>query len=83
MRFPFEGPANVFCDNNAVFINSTRLESTLMRKHNSVSCHIVREAQAGATIRITKEGTSTNLVDMLTKLFPEPKLREQTGAVMW
>ena len=83
MGIPFEGPTNVFCDNNAVVINSTRPESTLKRKHNSVAYHRVREAQAGNIVRIAKEGTSTNLADMLTKLLSGPKLREQAGAVMW
>ena len=83
MRFPFEGPTNVFCDNNNVVINSTMPESTLKRKHTSVSYHRVRETQAGDTVRIAKEGTSTNLADMLTKLLPGPKLRDQSGAVMW
>ena len=83
MGIPFEGPTNVFCDNNAVVINSTRPESTLKRKHNSVAYHRVREAQAGGIVRIAKEGTSTNLADMLTKLLAGPKLRELAGAVMW
>ena len=64
-------------------MNPTRLESTLKRKHNSVAYHRVREAQAGNIVRIAKEGTSTNLADMLTKLLSGPKLREQAGAVMW
>ena len=47
MVFSFEGSTNVFCDNNDVVINSTRPESTLKRKHNSVAYHRVREAQVG------------------------------------
>ena len=35
MGIPFEGETNVFCDNNDVVINSTRLESTFKRKHSS------------------------------------------------
>jgi hypothetical protein len=73
----------VFCDNDAVVINSTRPKSTLNRKHNSIAYHRVREAQAGNIVRISKEGTSTNLADIFTKLLSGPKLREQAGAVMW
>ena len=83
MDIPFEGLTNVFCDNDAVVINSTRPESTLKRKRSSVTYHRVREAQAGNIVRIAKEGTSTNIADMLTKLLSGPKLREQAGAVMW
>ena len=72
-----------FCDNNAVLINLTRLESTLKYKHNSVAYHGIREAQAGNIVRILKRGTCTNPADMLTRLLSGPKLREQAGAVMW
>ena len=83
MGFPFEGPTNVFCDNNDVAVNSTRPEFTLKRKHNSVAYHRVREAQSGGTIRIFKECTSTNLVDMLTNVLPGTNLREKPSSVMW
>ena len=82
MGFPFKDPKNIFCDNKAVVINSTRPKFTLKRKHNSVAYNKVREAQAGATLIIAKKGTSTNLADMLTKMLPGPKIREQAGAVM-
>ena len=82
LRFSFEGPTNVFCDKNSVAINSTRPESTLKRKRNSVAYHRAREDQAGATVRISKEGISTKFADMLTNLLPGIKFREKAGAVM-
>ena len=36
MGIPMEGPTNVFCDNESVFINSTHPESTLKKKHNVI-----------------------------------------------
>ena len=33
---PIEGPTNVFCDNEAVFKNTTIPESSLKKKHNSI-----------------------------------------------
>ena len=51
--------------------------------HNSAAYHMFREAQAGAIVRITKDGTATNLVDMINKLLPGPKLRDQAEAIMW
>ena len=41
MGIPVEGPTNVFCDNESVFINSTKPDSTLKKKTqcNSVPSH--------------------------------------------
>ena len=80
---PFEGSINVFCDNNDVVINSIRLKSTLKCKHNSVAYHRVGETQAGGIVRITRKYTDNNLIDMLTKLIPDTKLRKQAVVVIW
>ncbi len=68
-----EGPTNVFCDNEAVCKNTTKPESVLSKKHHSISYHRGREAAAAGTIRVTKEGTLTNLADLFTKTLPAPK----------
>ena len=64
---PIEGPTNVFCDNEAVFKNTTIPESTLKKKHNSICYHRCREAVAAKVMRVAKEGTLTNLADLFTK----------------
>jgi hypothetical protein len=73
MGVPINGPANVFCDNNAVVTNATIPESTLKRKHNSIAYHKVREAVAAGVIRVAKEHTDSNLADFLTKPLPAVK----------
>ena len=84
MGFPLEGPCNVFCDNNAVVMNTSKPDLTLKKKHLSVSYHRCREAQAAGTIRIArKEGTLTNIADMFTKLLVGTKLRELCGLCLW
>ena len=83
MGFPMEGPTSLFCDNSAVVINTTTPESTLKRKHTSICYHRCREAQAAGTVQITKEGTLTNLADMLTKLLAGPQLRKLAGAILY
>ena len=83
MRFPMEVPTSLFCDNSAVVINTTTPESTLKRKHTSICYHRCREAHAAGVVQITKEGTLTNLADMLTKLLAGPKLRQLAGAVLY
>jgi hypothetical protein len=73
---PVEGSTNVFCDNEAVCKNTTKPESVLSKKHHSISYHRGREAVAAGTIRVSKEGTLTNLSDLFTKTLPATK-REQ------
>ena len=64
---PMEGPTNVFCDNKAVFKNTSIPDSTLKKKHMSICYHWAREAVATRTMRVAKEGTATNLADLFTK----------------
>ena len=64
---PIEGPTNVFCDNVAVFKNTTIPKSALKKKHNSICYHRCHEAVAAKVMRVTKEGTLTNLADLFTK----------------
>ena len=70
---PIDGPTNVFCDNGAVCVNTTKPESTLSKKHHSIAYHRAREAVAAGTIRVSKEHTSTNLADLFTKMMAAPK----------
>jgi hypothetical protein len=63
-----DGPVNVFCDNHGIVKNVSILESTLMKKHNAINYHAVREAVAAGIIRVGKEDGKTKLVDLLTKV---------------
>ena len=54
-----EGLTNIFCDNEAVYNNFSIPESTLRKKHHSISYHRNREAVAAMTCRIAKEDTKT------------------------
>jgi hypothetical protein len=72
----------VFCDNSAVVTNS-RPESTLKKKHAAINFHRVREAIAAGTIKVAKEGTQTNLADILTKLMPGSKMKELLAHILW
>jgi hypothetical protein len=65
---PIDGPANVFCDNEAVYKNTVIPESTLKKKHHSIAYHKCREALAAGTIRVEKQGTTKNLADLFTKV---------------
>lgn len=67
------GPANVFCDNEAVYKNSAFAESALKKKHNSICFHKVRESVAAGILIVHKVDTDFNLSDILTKSLPAPK----------
>ncbi len=80
---PLDGPANVFCDNNSVVINSTIPTSTLKKKHNSIAYHQVREAVAANTLQIAKVQSNENLADLLTKCLPSQLLRILIQKILW
>ncbi len=63
-----DGPANIFCDNHGVVKNVSILELTLMKKHNAINYHAVREVVAAGVLIVGKEDGETNLVDLLTKV---------------
>jgi hypothetical protein len=63
-----DGPVNVFYDNCGVVKNVSILESTLMKKHNAINYHVVREVVAAGILRVGKEDGETNLADLLTQV---------------
>ena len=48
---PLDGPANVFCDNEAVYCNAAFVETKLKRKHNSICFHLAREVIVAEFLR--------------------------------
>ena len=80
---PIHGPANVYCDNKGVVLNTSLPESTLSKKHNSINYHVIREAVAAGIMRVANENTLTNLADALTKLLPYSKKHELMQSVLW
>ena len=73
---PIEGPADMFCDNEAVYKNASTPDSVLRKKHHSIAYHKCREAVASDICRIAKEDTKTNLSDLFTKVLGGPKREE-------
>ena len=63
-----DGPANMYCDNEAVYKNVAIPSSVLNKKMHGISYHYCREAVANGTCRIAKEDTATNLADLFTKV---------------
>ena len=73
---PIDGPANVFCDNEAVYKNTSMPASVLNKKVHSIAYHMCREAVAAGIIQIAKEGTDTNLADVFTKILSNRRREE-------
>ena len=80
---PIIGPTTVFCDNEAVYKNTTFAESTLKKKHNSICFHRVRECVAAAILAVHKVDSKFNLSDILTKSLPGPLRKEMQGRIMF
>lgn len=70
---PIEGPSDIFCDNESVFKNVSKPDSTLSKKQHSISYHSCREAVAAKIVRVAHEPTATNLADVFTKCLSKPR----------
>ena len=64
---PIDGSTNIFCGNRAVCVKTTWPESTLFKKHHSITNHCAREVVAAGTVVVSKEHTSINLSDLFTR----------------
>ena len=64
---PIEGPANVHCNDQGLVKNTSPPESKLLKKHNAIDCHAVCEACAAGIVRVAKDPTKTDLVDLFMK----------------
>jgi hypothetical protein len=67
MGIPLTGPSYIYGDNKSQVTNSSRLESTLKKKCNSICYHAIRESVAMGESLITHIKTDDNLSDFLTK----------------
>mmetsp|Transcript_5914 Transcript_5914/g.9070 ORF Transcript_5914/g.9070 Transcript_5914/m.9070 type:complete len:287 (-) Transcript_5914:332-1192(-) len=80
---PIEGPANIYCDNEAVYKNVAIPSSVLSKKMHSISYHFCREAVAANIVRIAKEDTATNLANLFTEVLGRIKRNELIDRFMY
>jgi len=76
-------PTVIYCDNSSVVHNTTRPESVLKKKHNSIAYHKIREAVAAGYIDIQKIKSEDNLADLLTKVLSGAKTEQHTSNILW
>jgi hypothetical protein len=67
MGIPLSGPTYVYGDNKSQVTNSSRPESTLKKKCNSICYHAICESVAMGETLLTHIRTGENLADFLTK----------------
>ena len=70
-----DGPANIFCDNEAVSRNCSFVKSQLKQKYNSICYHLVQEAIVAGKIVVFKVDGRENSADLLTKSVPGHRRR--------
>jgi hypothetical protein len=81
MGVPLTRPSFIYGDNNSQVTNSSRPESTLKKKCNSICYHAIRESAAMGESLITHIRTQLNLADFLTKVTNGATRRRLVGNV--
>ncbi len=67
MGIAISGPTYIYGDNQSVLANTSKPESVLKKKSNSIAYHFVREGCARDEWRTTYVNTNFNPADLLTK----------------
>ena len=79
---PLEGPARMFCDNEAVVKSGSYPEITLRKKTASIAFHRIREAVASSKILLYYEKSNSNIADLFTKSLPKFKRQQLIRCVL-
>ena len=84
MGVPLNTPTYIYGDNMSVIYNTSRPESTLKKKANSVCYHFIREAVAADECRTGHISTHENPADVATKPLPNGEKRNKLiGKVLY
>ncbi len=82
MGIPLSGPTYIYGDNKSQVTKSSRHESTLKKKHNSICYHAIHESVAMGETLLTHIRTRENLADFLTKTTSGTKRRKLVSGVV-
>ena len=83
MGIPINGPTYIFGDNMSVIYNTSRPESTLKKKSNSICYHAIRESVAMGESVVAHVPTEYNLADLLTKVLYGIRKRRLVADILW
>ena len=76
MGIPIDGPTYVYGDNMSVINNTSKPESILKKKANSICYHSIRESVAADECRTAHIRTHENCADIATKTMPAGEKRD-------
>ncbi len=82
MGIPLSGPTYVYDDNKSQVTNSSRPESTLKKKCDSICYHAIPELVAMGETLLMHIRTRDNLADFLTKTTSGAKRRKLVRGVV-
>jgi hypothetical protein len=82
MGIPLSGPTYIYGDNKSQVTNSSRPESTLKKKCNSICYHAIHELLAMGETLLTHIRTGENIADFLTKTTSGAKHRKLVSGVV-
>jgi hypothetical protein len=82
MGIPLSGPTHVYGDNKSQVTNSSRPESTLKKKCNSICYHAICKSFAIGETLLMHIWTGENLADFLTKTTSGAKCRKLVRGVV-
>ena len=83
MGIPLEEATHVLADNMSVVHNTSRPESTLKKKSNSIVYHFIRESATASEIQISHVESKENISDMLTKIQTGPERKQLAQMVLY
>ena len=83
MGVPLNGPTYVYGDNMSVIYNTSRPESTLKKKSNSICYDAVRETGASGKFLTTHCKTRDNCYDMMIKVLSGHKKRYNISRIIY
>ena len=82
MGVPLTGPTYIYGDKMSVIYNTSRPESTLKEKSNTICYHAVREAVASGECLTTHCKTGDNYSDMMTKVIYGQKKQDNVACIL-
>ena len=83
MGVEVSGPSYIYGDNMSVVTNSSKPESTLKKKSNSICYHAVRESVAMGESLVTHIKGNDNVADVLTKSVVGQKRRTLVSKILY
>ena len=85
MGIPYEDCCYIFSDNQSVLVNSSKPDSRLKKKSNSVAYHFIREGTARDEWRFCYIESKDNPSDLATKILPDggPRKTHVQNLLRW